>query len=136
MDSKLEEARHTLQLANDYMTELDSVADKLAHTKVTESDIAVLLDEIFPITDDMSERKKNNVNEVRNDIMVCMLAPDILKFKDTGWGAINGFADWVSHYKASRETETFAERKFNRILDGHIVLDKAFIKLMQKVNKN
>ena len=38
IESKLEEARHTLQLATDYMNELNSVADKLAHTKVTESD--------------------------------------------------------------------------------------------------
>ena len=134
IENKLEEARQTLKLANDYMDELNIVADKLAHTKVTEAEVAAIIDEIFPITDDMSDRKKTNINQIKNDIMVCMFAPDILKFKNTGWGAINGFADWVSHYKATRESDTFAERKFNRILDGHIVLDQAFMKLMQKVN--
>lgn len=136
IENKLEEARHTLKLANDYMNELNSVADKLAHTKVTEGEISAILDEIFPIEDTFSDRKKTNIEQVKNDIMVCMFAPDILKFKNTGWGAINGFADYVSHYKAARESDTFAERKFNRIIDGHIILDQAFAKLMAKVTKN
>lgn len=134
IESKLEEARHTLQLMDTYMNNLSVTADQLAHTKVTEAEVAAILDEIFPEEEDMSDRKKTNIKEVKNDIMVCMFAPDILKFKDTGWGAINGFADWVSHYKASRESDTFQERRFNKILDGHIVLDKAFEKLMLKVN--
>ena len=116
------------------MTDLGNTADILANTKVTEAEVAAILDDIFPEEEDMSDRKKSNIKQVKNDIMVCMFAPDILKFKDTGWGVINGFADWVSHYKASRESDTFQERRFNKILDGHIVLDKAFEKLMLKVN--
>lgn len=134
IESKMEEARYTLKLMNDYMDSLSVTADKLAHTKVTEAEVVAILDDIFPEDDEFTERKKTNIKEVKNDIMVCMFAPDILKFKDTGWGVINGFADWVSHYKASRESDTFQERRFNKILDGHVVLDKAFEKLMLKVS--
>ena len=136
IESKLEEARQTLALMNQYMDNLSTTADILAHTRVTTDDIVDVLNDIFPEDDTMSDRKKENLKELKDEIMVCMFAPDILKFKDTGWGAINGFADWVTHYKASRESAKFEERKFNKILDGHVVLDNAFMKLMQKVNSH
>ena len=132
IESKLEEARQTLALMDTYMQTLDNTADMLAHTRVTMDDIVEIIDDIFPEDIEMSDRRKDNLKELKDQIIVCMFAPDILKFKNTGWGAINGFADWVSHYKASRDSATFEERKFNKILDGHVVLDKAFMNIMQK----
>lgn len=132
MQNKLAEAKYTLKLANDYMDNLAITADQLANTTVTDAEIAKILDELFPITTDDSDRKKRNVEEAKEQFMVCMLAPDILKFKNTGWGLVNAASDWMSHTEPKRASDTYRERNFNRILDGHVVLDTVFEKLMRE----
>lgn len=132
MQSKLQEAKHTLLLANKYMDELGKTADMLAHTKVTDDEIVKLLDDLFPINEDDSDRKKSNINDVKEQFMVCMFAPDILKFKNTAWGVVNAASDFMSHTQPRRASDTYQERNFNKILDGHIVLDSVFEKLLRE----
>ena len=132
MESKLAEAKHTLNLANNYMTELSVTADKLANTKVTESEVVKILDDMFPVNTEDSDRKKKNVNEIKEQFMVCMFAPDIMKFKNTGWGLVNAASDFMSHKTPKRASETFQERNFDKILDGHVVLDTVFERLLKE----
>lgn len=132
IQSKLSEAKYTLKLANQYMDNLEIMADQLAHTKITDEEIGKFLDELFPISETDSLRKQNNAKEAREQFMVCMVAPDILKFKNTGWGLVNAASDWMSHTAPKRNSDTFQERNFGRILDGHIVLDKVFEKLLRE----
>lgn len=131
---KLEEARHTLELTNNYMSELATVSDQLANTSVSEEEVLSILDNVFPVTDTMTERAKANVEENKNKFMVCMLAPDLLKFKGTAYQVAQATADFVDHAKPSRMVENYQEKNFGKILDGHIVLDKVFLQLMNKVN--
>lgn len=132
LDSKLAEARHTLELANDYMTEFGKAADILAHTKVTDAEVEAILDDLFPVKEEDSDRRKRNIQEVKDQFMVCMLAPDILKFKGTAWSAVNAASDWATHTAPKRMTNNYQENNFNRVLDGHIVIDTFFQKLMEK----
>ena len=132
LDSKLAEAKHTLELANDYMTEFGKAADILAHTKVTDAEVEAILDELFPVKEEDSDRRKRNIQEVKDQFMVCMLAPDILKFKGTAWSAVNAASDWATHTAPKRMTDNYQENNFNRVLDGHIVIDTFFQKLMEK----
>ena len=131
MDSKLAEAKHTLSLANNYMDNLAIEADKLANTKVSDAEIIKIVEELFPIDDNDSDRKKANIQEARNQFIACMFAPDILKFKNTAWGVVNAASDWMSHTSPKRHSDTYQERNFNRIIDGHIVLDKVFEKFLK-----
>lgn len=132
LDSKLAEAKHTLELANDYMTEFGKAADILAHTKVTDAEVEAILDDLFPVKEEDSDRRKRNIQEVKDQFMVCMLAPDILKFKGTAWSAVNAASDWATHTAPKRMTDNYQENNFNRVLDGHIVIDTFFQKLMEK----
>lgn len=132
LDSKLAEAKHTLELANDYMTEFGKAADILAHTKVTDAEVVAILDDLFPVKEEDSDRRKRNIQEVKDQFMVCMLAPDILKFKGTAWSAVNAASDWATHTAPKRMTDNYQENNFNRVLDGHIVIDTFFQKLMEK----
>lgn len=131
MQSKLAEAKYTLQLANDYMDNLEITADQLAHTKVTEEQVMKMLDELFPVSTEDSDRKKNNVAEVKDQFIKCLHASDITQFRNTGWGVINAASDWMSHTAPRRASETYRERNFNKILDGHVVLDSMFDKIIQ-----
>ena len=131
MQSKLAEAKYTLQLANDYMDNLAVTADQLAHTKVTEEQVMKILDELFPVSTEDSDRKKNNVAEVKDQFIKCLHADDILKFQNTGWGLVNAASDWMSHTAPRRASETYRERNFNKILDGHVILDSVFDKIVE-----
>jgi phage/plasmid-like protein (TIGR03299 family) len=136
IESKLAEAKHTLQLAEEYMNELAIVADQMANTTVTESEVVSMLDEIYPMSEDISDRAKRTINQKKNDFMVCMLSPDILKFKNTAWGVINAASDFSTHKAPARLTSNYQENKFNKLLDGDKIIDKVFAKLMtEKVLK-
>lgn len=125
MNSKLQEAKHTLQLANDYLDALTENADKLANEKFMPEDVNAVLDELFPITEDMSDRKKNNIQLAKDGIQACMLAPDLVKFLNTKWGFINAVSDWVGHANPARVTESYAENNWGRIMNGHPIMDRA-----------
>lgn len=125
MNSKLQEAKHTLQLANDYLDALAENADRLANEKFMSEDVNAVLDELFPITEDMSDRKKNNIQLAKDGIQACMLAPDLIKFLNTKWGFINAVSDWVGHANPTRATESYAENNWGRIMNGHPIMDRA-----------
>lgn len=127
MSYKLEEARQTLKLANSYMNMLDEEADKLANMKISEDEIHKILDEMFPINEDKdSDRKKANVANAKNEIMICYMAPDIAKYIGTKYGFLNAVSDWVGHSTPARNTASYRENNWGRIIDGHPIFDLAY----------
>lgn len=125
MEAKLSEARHTLELANDYLNNLAIEADKLANETMKEEDIVYTLNEMFPIDDDASDRQKQNIQNAKDGIMICMLRPDIAKFLNTKWGFINAVSDYVGHSIPARVTTNYQENNWGKIMNGHPLLDKA-----------
>lgn len=123
--SKLYEARHTLQLANSYIDTLGLEAEKLANQKMSTDEMMKVLDEMFPVDETMTDRKKNNIKEVKDGIMVCVFAPDLANFAHTKWGFLNAISDFVGHASPARLTDSYAENNWGRIMSGHPILDKA-----------
>ena len=124
IQAKLQEARMCLDMANKYMDKLAVYADQMANKTVTDEQLAKILDEMFPATDDMSEREKRNATKAREEYMICYFAPDILKFKGTAWGALNAMSDMVGHTAPRRMTSNYQENNWGRIMDGHAMMDK------------
>ncbi len=124
IQAKLHEARVCLDMANKYMDNLAVYADRMANITVTDDRIKAILDELFPIDDDMSDREKRNADKVKEDYMVCYFAPDIMKFMGTAWGALNAMSDMVSHNAPRRLTSNYRENNWGRIMDGHVMIDK------------
>lgn len=124
MQSKMHEARICLEMANTYMDELSQTADRLANTTVPRDKLGEILDEMFPITEDSTDREKRNLQKLKDEYMVCYYAPDILKFRGTAWGAVNAMSDMISHNAPRRKTVNYRENNWGRIMDGHAMLDK------------
>lgn len=131
MQSKLEEAKLCLRLADKYMTSLDEEADRLANAKLYEEQIAEILDEMFPVDDKASERKKNNVLQFKKNFWSAYNMPDIAKFKDSAWKAVNTMSDVITHAEPQRATKTYNENRWGKIMDGHVILDQ-FTNLVNK----
>ena len=124
--AKLEEARETLQLADQYMTSLDEVADRLANEKLTEGQMIKAVEALVPIDDKATERQKKTAMNAREQIIACTLAPDLVKFLNTKWGFVNAVSDYVGHSEPARHTQNYEENRWSYIITGHPLLDKAF----------
>lgn len=125
MEAKLSEARHTLELANDYLDGLEIEADKLANIKMSDDEIMAVLDEMFPLGDDATDRQKQNVQNAKDGIMYCMVRPDLVQFLNTKWGFINAVSDFVGHATPARVTSSYEENNWGKIINGHPIFDKA-----------
>ena len=133
IESKLSEARRTLNLANTYMEELSSTADMLANTTINEAEQNKIITDLFPIEDTFSDRKKDNINKEREQFMVCMFSPDILKYSGTAYQLVQAASDFVTHKQPNRTTDSFQERNFDGILKGNTLIDTTFLKCMKNV---
>lgn len=125
MSAKLSEARQTLELANEYLNNLSVEAEKLANETMNEDDVIKTLNEMFPIDEDASDRQKQNVQNAKDEIMICMVRPDIAQFLNTKWGFINAVSDYVGHSVPARLTTNYQENNWGKIMNGHPLLDKA-----------
>lgn len=124
MQSKMHEARICLEMASAYMDGLCRTAYRMANTSVTHDQLKQILDELFPVDEDSSDRERRGIEKVKSEYMTCYFAPDILKFRGTAWGAVNAMSDMLSHNAPRRKTENYRENNWGRIMDGHIMLDK------------
>ena len=131
MQSKLEEARLCLQLADKYMTNLDIEADRLANARLYEEQISEILDEMFPVDDKATERKKNNILQFKNQFWTAYSMPDIQQFEDSAWKAVNAMSDIVTHAAPQRASATYNENRWGKLMDGHPIMDQ-FVTLVNK----
>ena len=124
IENKLEEAREVLELTEIYMDELAKQADRWANVTINEEAIQRALNKLFPAKEDDSERKKRNVQDAKDQFMVCYFAPDLNAFRGTAWGMINACTDYVAHTEPARKTANYDANNWNRIMDGHPLVDQ------------
>jgi len=132
IDQKLEEARNTLEIANDYNGQLIIEADRLANLKLSEDEFTSIVYDMYPIDRDKDSdcvilRKEST----RKDILNRYKASDIVQFRGTAWGAVNAFADYSAHVIPSRQTDTYQSNKlfFESALLGKNALNNFYQKI-------
>lgn len=123
IEAKIEEAQDCLRLSNKYMDGLKEYAEVLSKKTVTDEALRDILNDIFPINDDMSEREKNGVAKLKEEYMICYFMPDIDKFRGTAWGVVNAMTDMVAHSQPRRNTKNYQENNWGRIMNGHTLVD-------------
>ena len=124
LQGRLEEARDCLFRADTYMDGLAEYGDYASRRYLGDDEIRSILDELFPVTEQTTEREKANIDKIKNKYWVCYFAPDIRKFRGTAWGAINAMSDMVTHSMPHRATRNYAENNWARIMDGHALIDR------------
>lgn len=122
---KMEEARATLGLANCYLDRLDEMADQLANEAMSEDEMHAAVEKLVPESEDMGDRQKQNVEKMRDGIIACVFAPDLVKYLNTKWAFVNGVADYVDHSAPFRLTDTWKENRWKNVMSGHALLDRA-----------
>ena len=130
IESKLEEAKMCLELADEYMYNLGIEAEKLANTALRREQIDEILNEMFPVDDLTSERKKSNIQQIKDEFYIAYFMPDIEKFIGTAWGAINAMSDCVTHTAPKRNTADFYKNRWGKVMEGHPMIDQ-FVDLVR-----
>lgn len=71
----------------------------------------------------MSNIQKRHVQEMKDGYMVCVMAPDLAKFRNTAWGAVNAMSDFVTHSAPHRNTKNYQANNWNNVMGGHWLID-------------
>lgn len=127
INAKLVEARNTLGLVNTYMTELAKECESLATKKFDKEDLLKAFDSVFPINYATASPKKiRNTSDIKDSLVSCLNAPDVIPFKNTAYGAMMAVTDYANHAIPFRDTTTYAENRWNKIITGHPFVDKMY----------
>lgn len=127
MDNKLEEAKSTLLMAQEYMIRLGAGIEELNRIRLRDQQVEELINELIPIPTDASETQEKNVMKIRKDLsMRYFYAPDLKHVEKNEYRFINAVSDFATHAKPLRETRTYRENLFSRVMDGNALIDKAY----------
>ena len=125
--AKLEDARETLFMAEDYMNELGKGFEDLSRKRLTDAAVDEFIKELLPIADDASETTEKNILRLRKDVATRYFdAPDLQGLRKNGYRFINAVSDFATHATPIRRTRNYQENLFNKTMEGNTLTDKAY----------
>ena len=124
---RIEDARATLQFAEQYMGELGKGIDDLARKRLTDKKVMEYMSEFFPVTEDMTAAQKKNNLSLLNDMKARYFdAPDLQGLGKNGYRFINAVSDFATHAEPIRRTKNYRENLFLKTVDGNPLIDRAY----------
>ncbi len=127
MEGKLEDARMTLFMAENYMNELSKETEKLCRRKISSAEAEEYIKVLLPVASDATETMEANVMRQREDLRNRYHhAPDLKGVGKNGYRFINAVSDFATHAKPLRETAGFKENLFLKTMEGNPLIDKAY----------
>lgn len=123
IEGKLVEARETLGLAQIYIEHLQRDAERLADIKITDGQIENIIDFMYPVTADTSDKTKNNIIRIKEQYFECLDRDDVKQYRGTAYGAMMAATDHADHSQPLRITTSSQENRFANILMGHPFVD-------------
>jgi phage/plasmid-like protein (TIGR03299 family) len=127
VDKKIAAAKETIQKTQIYMRELNKFAEKTVGVGINDRQVLELINELFPVNMELVDNRASANALLRRDELMSryVTAPDLKKFRNTVWGVLNAIADYTSHAEPGKETATYRERLFEKVVGGHPMMDKA-----------
>lgn len=102
LESKMDQGRILLSSTADYIKRFRDEAEELAGIKIDYKKKKRLLDKMFTVTPQMSERVVENIELNRARFLDAYDADDNQNFKGTAWGFLNAYADYTTHAPLSK----------------------------------
>ena len=125
--AKMEDARETLFMAEDYMSELGKSFEDLSKKKLSDASVEEYIKELLPIPDDATDTMFKNTTRLRKDVMLrYYYAPDLKDLKKSAYRFINAVSDFATHAEPIRRTKNYQENMFNKTMEGNPITDKAY----------
>lgn len=127
ISGKIEEAKNTLLLADEYMTALGQEFENLRKIKLSEKQVLDYIKILLPMEENYSLLQKRGVEKLRADMKMRYFdAPDLKDVGNNGYRFINAVSDFATHSTPRRKTANYKENIFARTADGNPMIDRAY----------
>jgi len=124
---KMQEARDTLFLAENYMDELGKEFEALRMKKLTDKQVMEYIEILLPIEDGSTPQQEKNMKRLREDMKIRYFdAPDLQGVGKNAYRFVNAVSDFATHSRPLRMTANYKENMFARTIDGNPLIDKAY----------
>lgn len=127
ISGKIEEAKNTLLLADEYMTALGQEFENLRKIKLSEKQVLDYIKILLPMEENYSLLQKRGVEKLRADMKMRYFdAPDLKDVGNNGYRFVNAVSDFATHSIPRRKTANYKENIFARTADGNPMIDRAY----------
>lgn len=124
---RIDDARITLQFAEQYMREMGKGVDELCRKRLTDRKVMEYMNEFFPVTQDMTAAQQRNNLLLLNDMKKRYFdAPDLKSMDKNGYRFVNAIADFATHAEPIRRTKNYRENLFLKTVEGNPLVDRAY----------
>lgn len=124
---KIQEARHTLFMADQYMDRLGMEFERLRRQKITEQQVREYIEILLPVEKDASLVTARNIKKLRSDMEARYFdAPDLKGTGNNAYRFVNAVSDFATHAEPIRRTKNYKENLFMRTYEGNPMIDKAY----------
>lgn len=118
IEEKMLVANQTFQQLHQYVQNFDAEANALATKRLTPSAFNKILDKFFAMKEENSARRNELIMLNRDQFVQSYKSEDNQNFIGTQWGAVNAYADYLTHYETLRKTENFEVNRFYSSLNS------------------
>ena len=127
IQDKIQEAKDTLFMAEEYMDCLGVEFEQLRRQKITDAQVKEYIELLLPMEKDPTPIQSKNIIRLREDMMKRYYdAPDLQKVGNNAYRFINAVSDFATHSNPLRRTANYNENLFARTVDGNPIIDRAY----------
>ena len=127
IQDKIQEAKDTLFMAEEYMDCLGVEFEQLRRQKITDAQVKEYVELLLPMEKDPTPIQGKNIIRLREDMMKRYYdAPDLQKVGNNAYRFINAVSDFATHSNPLRRTANYNENLFARTVDGNPIIDRAY----------
>ena len=127
IQDKIQEAKDTLFMAEEYMDCLGIEFERLRRQKMTDEQVKEYIGLLLPMEKDPTPMQEKNIIRLRKDMEKRYYkAPDLQKVGNNAYRFLNAVSDFATHSDPLRRTANYRENLFARTMDGNPLIDKAY----------
>ena len=127
ISDKIQEAKDTLFMAENYMENLGKEFELLRKQKITDAQLNEYIEQLLPLDENATAVQNKNITRLRRDLTKRYYdAPDLQRTGFNAYRFINAVSDFATHADPLRRTANYNENLFARTIDGNPMIDKAY----------
>lgn len=127
IQDKIQEAKDTLFMAEEYMDCLGLEFEQLRRQRITDEQVKEYIELLLPMDKNPSSIQSKNIIKLRKDMERRYYdAPDLQKVGNNAYRFINAVSDFATHSNPLRRTANYNENLFARTVDGNPLIDRAY----------
>lgn len=127
IQDKIQEAKDTLFMAEEYMDCLSIEVEQLRRQKMSDAQVKEYIELLLPMEKEPTPIQQKNIIRLRKDMEARYYdAPDLQNVGNNAYRFINAVSDFATHSNPLRRTAKYNENLFARTIDGNPLIDKAY----------